>query len=106
MKKGNGMDYGFDAGGDCLTVVLDGRMTHADYKGFREILARVNQDKPSKVKFDLSKVSFVDSSALGMLLIVRDAAVEAQRDVILKGASGQVETLINVGKLHKYFTIE
>ncbi len=42
------MDYGFDAGGDCLTVVLDGRMTHADYKGFREILARVNQDKPGK----------------------------------------------------------
>ncbi|RAU20586.1 hypothetical protein CU669_17760 [Paramagnetospirillum kuznetsovii] len=105
-EKGIGMDYAFNSEGNGLVVLVEGRMTHADYKGFRDILARINQDKPATVKFDLSKVSFVDSSALGMLLIVRDAAVEAQRQVILKGAAGQVETLIQVGKLHKYFAIE
>ncbi|CAA7615492.1 Sulfate transporter/antisigma-factor antagonist STAS [Magnetospirillum sp. SS-4] len=100
------MDYAFEAKGGTLAVRLNGRMTHADYKGFREILARINQDRPQRVTFDLTTVSFIDSSALGMLLIVRDAAVQDKRDVVLKGASGQAETLINVGKLHNYFIIE
>ena len=100
------MDYGFGGESGVLSILLDGRMTHGDYKGFRDILARINEDRPHRVVFDLEKVSFVDSSALGMLLIVRDAAVQDKRDVVLKGASGQVQTLINVGKLDKYFTIE
>lgn len=100
------MDYAFAGESGSLSVNLNGRMTHADYKGFREILARINQDKPNRICFDLSNVAFVDSSALGMLLIVRDAAVKEKHEVVLKGASGQVETLIQIGKLHKYFTIE
>ena len=104
--KGIVMDYAFDVESGGLAVRLEGRMTHGDYKGFRCILARINEDKPPRVVFDLDRVSFVDSSALGMLLIIRDAAVQDKRDVVLKGANGQVQTLINVGKLDKYFTIE
>lgn len=100
------MDYSFEEKGGSLTVRLNGRMTHADYKGFREILARINQNKPQRITFDLATVSFIDSSALGMLLIVRDAAVQDKRDVVLKGASGQAESLIKVGKLQNYFIIE
>jgi anti-anti-sigma factor len=100
------MDYSFEEKGGDMSVRLDGRMTHADYKGFRDILTRINQDKPRRVTFDLTTVSFIDSSALGMLLIVRDAAVQDKRDVVLKGASGQAEGLIKVGKLQNYFIIE
>lgn len=100
------MDYAFDLGSGGLSILLDGRMTHGDYKGFRSILAKINEDKPQRVVFDLRNVSFVDSSALGMLLIIRDAAVQDKREVVLKGATGQVQTLINVGKLDKYFGIE
>ena len=100
------MDYAFDVGSGGLLVLLDGRMTHKDYKGFRAILAKINEDKPVRVVFDLTKVSFVDSSALGMLLIIRDAAIQDKREVVLKGATGQVETLIKVGKLDKYFSIQ
>lgn len=100
------MDFAFEVGSGGLVVLLDGRMTHKDYKDFRTILAKINEDKPVRVVFDLTKVSFVDSSALGMLLIIRDAAMQDKREVVLKGATGQVETLISVGKLDKYFSIE
>ncbi len=100
------MEYAFESNAGNLWIPLKGRMTHADYKGFREILGRINDDRPSRVIFDLRQVEFVDSSALGMLLIVRDAAVQQQRAVCLKGASGQVEKLIQIGKLHKYFEVE
>lgn len=100
------MEFSFDGSHGELLIAVNGRMTHADYKGFREILGRINQDKPARVVFDLGQVSFVDSSALGMLLIVRDAVAQEKRDVVLAKASGQVETLIKVGKLHKFFVIE
>ncbi len=100
------MDYAFESNAGSLWIRLKGRMTHADYKGFREILGRINDDRPSRAVFDLRQVDFVDSSALGMLLIVRDAAVQQQRNVCLKGATGQVEKLVQIGKLHKYFELE
>jgi anti-anti-sigma factor len=100
------MEYGVETGTDGLSVRITGRMTHADYKGFRHILQTINEHDAPRIVFDLKTVEFVDSSALGMLLIVRDAAVQQKRDVVLKGATGQVEKLINVSKLHKYFIIE
>jgi anti-anti-sigma factor len=100
------MDFSFDGSDGALLIAVQGRMTHADYKGFRDILARINQDKPGRVVFDLAQVSFIDSSALGMLLIVRDAVQPDKRDVVLRNAHGQVENLIKVGKLNKFFTIE
>lgn len=99
------MDYSFEGRDKTLTIHVAGRMTHSDYKGFRDILARINADRPSRTVFDLSEVEFVDSSALGMLLIVRDAAIQNEVELVLKGASGQVAKLISISKLHKYFTL-
>ena len=94
------MDYAFESRDQGLTIAVSGRMTHKDYKGFRDILSRINSDHPSRAVFDLSRVEFLDSSALGMLLIVRDAATQGQMELVLKGACGQV------AKLHKYFTLQ
>ncbi|CAA7617226.1 STAS domain-containing protein [Magnetospirillum sp. UT-4] len=100
------MEYSCASHDGGLAVHIKGRMTHADYKKFREILQRINDDSPQRIIFDLAGVDFVDSSALGMLLIVRDAAVQQSRTVVLKGGTGQVAKLINISKLHKYFEIE
>jgi HptB-dependent secretion and biofilm anti anti-sigma factor len=100
------MEHVFDSRDAGLTIKVGGRMTHKDHKAFRDILAKINEAKTATVVFDLSGVEFMDSSALGMLLIVRDAAVQQRRDVVLKGATGQVENLMKVAKLHKYFTVE
>jgi len=99
------MQYAFDSLGGTLQIRVTGRMTHADHKGFREILGRINEADAQRVVFDLTAVEFLDSSALGMLLIVRDASVQQKRAIVLKGASGQVENLMKIAKLHKYFEI-
>lgn len=100
------MEHQFESRDGSLVVKVRGRMTHKDHKEFRDILGRINDGAGAKVIFDLAHVEFMDSSALGMLLIVRDAAVQQKRSVVLKGAVGQVENLMKVAKLHKYFTVE
>ena len=99
------MEYACETKGNEFHIQVSGRMTHADHRGFRAILAGINEAGAGRIVFDLGKAEFLDSSALGMLLIVRDAAVQQQRVVVLKGAHGQVEKLIAIGKLHKYFEI-
>ncbi len=81
-------------------------MTHADHRQFRDILGRVNETQPRRVVFDLGHVEFIDSSALGMLLIVRDACVQQNRAIVLKNPTGQVEKLTKIAKLHKYFEMQ
>jgi anti-anti-sigma factor len=100
------MEHEFESRDGGLTVRVSGRMTHKDHRAFRDILAHINDGGVPKVRFDLSRVEFMDSSALGMLLIVRDAAAQQHRAVVLKGATGQVENLMKIAKLHKYFDIE
>lgn len=99
------MEYVCESNGNEFNVHVSGRMTHADHRGFRGILAAINESGAQRIVFDLVKAEFMDSSALGMLLIVRDASVQQSRAVVLKGAGGQVEKLITIGKLHKYFEI-
>jgi len=99
------MEYACESKGNEFHIRVSGRMTHADHRGFRGILGSINEAGSDRIVFDLDRADFLDSSALGMLLIVRDAAVQQQRVVVLKGASGQVEKLIAIGKLHKYFEI-
>lgn len=100
------MEYEFEPRDGGLTFRVSGRMTHRDHKEFRDILGKINAAGSTRVVFDLSRVEFMDSSALGMLLIVRDAVVQHNREVVLRHASGQVETLMKIAKLHKYFTVE
>lgn len=100
------MQHVFETRDSSLIVQVSGRMTHADHRGFRDILGRINETNPARVVFDLGQVEFLDSSALGMLLIVRDAAVQQKRTIVLKGAGGQVEKLMKIAKLHKYFEVE
>lgn len=99
------MDFACESKGNEFHIQVSGRMTHADHRGFRGILAGINETTADRIVFDLERAEFMDSSALGMLLIVRDAAVQQQRSVTLRGAQGQVEKLIAIGKLHKYFEI-
>jgi len=100
------MQHAYDTHPDGFCIRITGRMTHADHKAFREILGRINDATETRVIFDLAQVEFLDSSALGMLLIVRDAVVQQKRTVVLRGASGQVEKLMKIAKLHKYFEVE
>jgi len=90
------------------TVVLRGRFTFAAHAAFREVLM---QDLDRMVSdriltLDLSSVEFVDSAALGMLLLAREAARKRSGKVALRGATGQVQRMLSVSKFETMFLIE
>jgi anti-anti-sigma factor len=95
------------AGGQTV-VALSGRFTFALRNAFRDVLTNhVEAMSPGGcVVFDLAAVEFVDSAALGMLLLARKAAQQRSGSITIRGANGQARRMLDVSKFDSLFTIE
>jgi anti-anti-sigma factor len=82
-------------------VSLDGRFDFGTRKAFKETVEQVAEDK-SPVILDLEHVSFVDSSALGLLVICHQNLKKKQIPLYLVHPQPyvkQVLDLANIGKM-------
>lgn len=57
----------------------------------------------SEIVIDLTNAAYIDSSGLGMLLVLRDSARASGKSVVLKGASGAVQDVLGIANFHKIF---
>lgn len=89
-------------------IAIRGSFTFAAHSAFRDIIEGAIGPMPmgSTVTFDLRGVEFVDSAALGMLLLAREAAARRSGQVVLRGATGQVQRMLDISKFDKLFRIE
>lgn len=67
------VESSFDDKTECLTIFVDGRFDYSCHKLFKEAFVSANK-AASVYEIDLSRVTYLDSSALGMLLLLRDHA--------------------------------
>lgn len=96
----------YDVIGDQSTVVMSGDFTFADHGRFLEVMNRLFDTRSTPIIIDLTGVEFIDSAGLGMLLIARDEASKASRNLTLRGAHGQVRRMFAVTKFETLFVIE
>ena len=92
-----------------MTVIaLSGRFTFGEHSAFREAMMNHIDSIATggKVILNLSGVEFVDSAALGMLLLARETAQRRHGSVILRGATGQVQRMLEVSRFGMLFAIE
>lgn len=87
-------------------VSLGGDFTFTDHAAFLEIMNRLLGTAAAPLVIDLAQLEFIDSAGLGMLLIARDEASKAQRQLALRGPKGQVMRMFAVTKFNTLFTIE
>jgi anti-anti-sigma factor len=100
------MQYTLEATDSDISVVLTESFTFRDNGTFREMLGEIEKHHFSRISCDVSAIDFVDSAALGMLLLLRDMAEKKHSDVVLRGARGQVQKMFEVSKFSKLFIIE
>lgn len=93
--------------GDKAVLKLSGRFDFNTHREFRAAYEPV-VEKPgiTQVVIDLAGVDYLDSSALGMLLMLREKAVKAKRTVVLSGVRGSVEQVLNIARFSELFKIE
>ncbi len=88
------------------TITLSGRFDFNMNKAFRdayESLLESNEVKTLDLNF--SKVEYMDSSALGMLLVLREKANEANKQVRLLNCKGVIRQVLDVAHFDRFFKI-
>ena len=96
----------FDITGNDATVAMSGDFTFTDHAAFLELMNRLFATARVPIVIDLAKVEFIDSAGLGMLLIARDEASKASRQLTLRGPQGQVKRMFAVTRFETLFAIE
>lgn len=91
---------------DVLTISISGNFGFDAHKDFRATYADLPPSSGRKFVIDLSKVNYMDSAALGMLLVLRERAGGNSSSIILKGATNTVQKILDISRFEQLFTIE
>lgn len=88
-------------------ISLQGRFDFNSHRDFRaSIDATVGNPQVNEVKVDLGEVDYLDSSALGMLLILRDKTRAAGKTMGLINCRGSVRQVLDIANFGKLFAID
>ena len=86
------------------TLAVSGKFTFELHREFRQFSEEALENPECKqLDMDLSGVEYLDSSALGMLLLVRDKAASVGKPVRLKGARGTTLQILQAVKFEELF---
>lgn len=88
------------------TIKLNGRFDFNTHRDFRAAYEPLIADSAVKViTVDFASVDYLDSSALGMLLMLRDKMGGVNKDVTLVGVQGNVKQVLDIANFGKLFRI-
>ena len=87
-----------------IVIDIKGRFDFSMQKEFRE--AYRNHDPYLLYIVNLTQTEYMDSSALGMLLLLRQHAGEKSDRVVLRGAGEAVRKILDIANFGKLFVIE
>jgi anti-anti-sigma factor len=90
--------------GKRVTISVEGRFEFSLNREFREAYKK-HGEAGTEYEIDLSETEYMDSSALGMLLMIKEYAEEKGGTVILCRPTSYVLKLIELANFHKLFTI-
>jgi len=93
----------FDDG--VLTVDISGRFDFSVHQEFR-MAYEGRSPEPTRYIINLAETSYLDSSALGMLLLLRDFAGGDSADVRINGCNEDVRKILSISNFEQLFRIE
>lgn len=87
-----------------LQLVITGRFTFELHKAFSDVVTRVPEDTRHLV-IDMTRTEYLDSSALGMLLLLRDRRPKPEKRLLVAPGS-VVKEVLQIANFHQLFAIE
>lgn len=92
--------------GNSAILSLVGRFDFNVHREFKESYAALLSDAATQsIEISLAGVDYLDSSALGMLLMLRERAQSANKQVTLSKPNNTVAQILDIANFKKLFTI-
>ena len=92
------------ADGQELTITIQGRFDFNTHQAFRDAYQGAGSS-PRRYVVDLSGATYLDSSALGMLLLLRDHGGSDKADIRLINCSPDVRKVLSISNFEQWFAI-
>ncbi|MBM4222901.1 MAG: STAS domain-containing protein [Gammaproteobacteria bacterium] len=90
--------------GRLLTIQIQGRFDFSCLQAFRHSYEAVDV-KPERYIVDMKECDYLDSSALGMLLALRDYAGGDDANISLQNCTNDVRKILLITKLDELFDV-
>lgn len=87
---------------DALTLRITGKFNFSCYKEFQDA---VSGPAPTRYVVDLSTTEYIDSSALGMLLLLREKVGDDAGRVVIRSGAGQPSEVLKLANFQRLFTV-
>ena len=91
-------------GGDELVIAIDGRFDFSSHQEFREAY-QDHESQPESYVIDMQDATYLDSSALGMLLLLRDYAGGDQSNIQIVNCNQDVKKILTISNFEQLFEI-
>jgi anti-anti-sigma factor len=88
----------------CTVIKIKGRFDFSCHSMFREAYSRA----PNGCEFviDMEEASYMDSAALGMLLLLREHVQQQGGRVSIQNCRGQTYDVLQIANFHRLFKIQ
>ena len=86
------------------TIKIDGRFDFSLHNDFRKSYKDVNL-KNGEYTIDLGSTGYLDSSALGMLLLLKEHAESQSATVRLVNFNDEIKEILSIASFDKLFTL-
>lgn len=90
--------------GRTLTIKIEGRFDFSTHQSFRDAYEQGDQEVREYV-IDMSDTTYLDSSALGMLLLLRDYAGGDSAAIRIENCNSDVRRILTISNFEQLFTI-
>lgn len=92
--------------GTTITIQIKGRFDFDIHKEFRDAYEKLAaQTQHPKFVIDLMETEYMDSSALGMLLLLRDHAGSDKSKVMIINCDKVTKEVLDIANFDKLFTV-
>jgi anti-anti-sigma factor len=93
------------ADGSQVTIYIQGRFDFSSHQEFRNAYEKLSK-VPNRYRVDLQGTSDLDSSALGMLLLLRDHAGGERSEIEIINCSQDVKKILMISNFEQLFAIQ
>ena len=91
---------------DGIEVQLSGSFTFRDHDTFFEVVSMIKTGYNKKIVFNFADCDFLDSAALGMLVIAHDEAAAKEVALSIKGAKGKVKDVLYAARFDTLYDFD
>lgn len=100
------MDIHISNGGGRAVIGLAGRFDFNEQRAFKNAYdPLLQQAEVATVEINLANIEYLDSSALGMLMLFRERAKAVGKSVLLSNPNTTVAQILDIANFKKLFTI-